>query len=101
MALIQAARPGGSGGGGGITIYGFQVDTYTVTENFTAGSLVIPLTETPVSDESIDIDYNGQKLLYVQAWTYDSGTNSITIEFADPYVTDYDANPYFQIQYPY
>lgn len=100
MALIQSSRPSG-GGGGGIAIRGWQVDVHTQTENFTSGSVVITLSHQPATAEAIAIDYNGQKLLYNTEWIYGSGGNSITILFSDPYVTDYDAPPVFQIQYPY
>ena len=101
MALIQSSRPSSGGGGGGIAIRGWQVDTLTQTTNFSAGSVVISLSQGPVSDESISVDYNGQKLLFGVGWAYLSGSNSVQILFGDPYVDSYDAPPVFQIQYPY
>lgn len=82
-----------------MTIAGFQVDLHTQNTNFLSGAVVIALSQTPVSDESIIVDYNGQRLLYGSAWSYAAG--SVTILFADPYVTDYDTPPIFQITYPY
>lgn len=99
MGLIQASRP--SGGGGGVTIVGFENDQYTQETNFLANTVNIPLTQTPVDANAITVDYNGQRLLKDAAWSYDSGTNSVDILFADPYVTDYDTPPYFQIVYAY
>jgi len=100
MALIQVCNPGSGGGGGGIAIEGFQVDTHTQTTNFLSGGVVIALSQTPISAESIIIDYNGQRLLYGVSWSYD-GAGNVTIDFADPYVTSYETDPVFQITYPY
>lgn len=99
MGLIQASRQSTGGGGGGLTITGFQVDTHTQTANFISGGVVIALSQTPLSDEAIIVDYNGQRLLYGVSWSYAAG--SVTILFADPYVADYDTPPIFQITYPY
>jgi hypothetical protein len=97
MALIQAARVSTSGGG--IVIEGFQVDLHTQETNFISGGVVIALSQTPVSTDAIVVDYNGQRLLFGSSWSYAAG--SVTILFADPYVTDYDTPPVFQITYPY
>lgn len=100
MALIQSSRPGGSGGGGGgITITGFQVNQFTQATNFTAGSVTLTLSQTPVSDRALRIDYNGDVLTYGVDWSLSA--NIVTILFADPYVTDYDTPPIFQCQYSY
>jgi len=101
MAWTHSTAPGGGGGGGGIAIDGFQVDEHTQEENFLANTLSIPLSQTPVSENAIAVDYNGQKLLKDTEWEYDALNNEIDILFADPYVTDYDEFPIFQIQYPY
>lgn len=101
MALIQASRQSTGGGGGGLTINGWYPDEYTQTTNFVSGEVVIPLTEIPVDYRAIDISYNGQQILDYSSWSYDSGTNSVTILFADPYVTTYDKPPVFQLTYPY
>jgi len=101
MALIQASRPPGSGGGGGLTINGWANDQHTQTMNFLANTVNIALSQTPVVADAITVDYNGQRLLKDVAWSYNSGTNEVEILFADPYVTDYDADPVFQINYPY
>lgn len=98
MALIQSSRPASGGGGGGIAIRGWQIDQHTQTTNFVAG-LLISISQNPVSEESITVDYNGQKLLWNVEWQLSGG--DVEILFADPYVTDYDAPPVFQIQYPY
>lgn len=99
MALIQMTRAGAGGGGGGLTLTGFQVDEHEQTTNFVSGGVVIPLTQTPLTPTSIEVDYNGQRLLASVSWSY--AVNSVTILFADPYVTDYDTPPFFQITYPY
>lgn len=98
MGLIQTSRQS-TGGSGGLDITGFAVDQYTQETNFIAGEVVIPLSQTPVSEDGIIVDYNGQRLLSNISWTYASG--DITIEFADPYVDTYDVPPVFQITYPY
>lgn len=77
----------------------YEVQTLTQTANFTAGSVTITLSQTPKSAKAVVVDYNGQKLLYNSEWTL-SGT-TLTIQFADPYVTSYDANPIFQVYYQY
>lgn len=100
MALIQSSRAAsGGGGGGGIEITGYRVDTLTQTTNFSAGSVTITLTNTPVAEQAIRVDYNRTPLVYNVDWTYSAGV--ITIVFGDNYVTDYDAPPTFQVQYPY
>jgi len=99
MAIIQAARPGSSGGGGGLTITGFEAETFQQTTNFISGGVVLTLANTPLTDSAIEVDYNGQRLLYGSSWSYAAG--QVTILFADPYVTDYDTPPFFQVTYPY
>jgi len=77
----------------------YEVQTLTQSSNFTSGSVTITLSQTPKSAKAVVVDYNGQKLLYNTEWTL-SGT-TLTIQFADPYVTSYDANPVFQVYYQY
>ena len=99
MAIIQAARPGGSGGGGGgLTITGFITEPFEQTTDFLSGGVILSLSQTPLTVGGIEVDYNGQKILGT-AWSYAAG--SITILFADPYVTTYDTPPFFQVSYPY
>lgn len=99
MGLIQTYRQGTGSGGGGLTITGFYTDELEQTTNFISGAVVIPLTHTPISVGGIQVGYSGAGLLSSDTWSYAAG--SITILFADPYVTDYDAPPFFQITYPY
>lgn len=99
MGLIQTSRQGTGGGGGGLTITGFANDQHEQTTNFISGGVVINLSQTPLVVDAIEVDYNGQRLLQGLSWSY--AVNSITILFADPYVTDYDVPPVFQITYPY
>lgn len=99
MGLIQTSRQGTGGGGGGLTITGFANDQFTQTTNFISGGVVLTLSQTPLTASSISVDYDGQRLLYTSSWSYAAG--AITILFADPYVTDYDTPPIFQITYPY
>jgi hypothetical protein len=101
MALIQAARPGSGGGGGGLTITGFANDQFDQTTNFLPGTVNLTLSQTPLSADAITVDWNGARLKEGAGFTYNSGTNQIEILFGDPYVTSYDAIPYFQIYYPY
>jgi len=99
MGLIQASSASTSGSSG-LTITGFAVDQHTQTTNFVSGDVVITLSQTPVSEDGIVVDYNGQRLLGDGvSWSYAAG--DVTILFADPYVTDYDVPPVFQITYPY
>lgn len=100
MGLIQASRQNaGGGGGGGLTITGFQTDEYEQTTNFVSGAVVINLSQTPLTVGGIQVAYSGVGLLSTLTWSYSAG--AITILFDDPYVTDYDAPPFFQITYPY
>lgn len=100
MGLIQSSRPGtGGGGGGGLTLNGFANDQHTQETNFASGEVVIPLSETPLSAQGIEVDYNGQTLLFGVSWSY--AVNAVTILFADPYVDTYDTPPVFQISYAY
>lgn len=96
---IGCSGSSGGGGGGGLAITGWKTDVFTQNSNFTAGTLVLTLSSTPLSAQAITVDYNGQIKLYNVDWTYAAG--AITIQFADPDVTTYDAPPVFQIQYPY
>ncbi len=98
MGLIQTSRQG-TGGGGGLTITGFQSDQFTQSTNFVSGGVTLTLTHTPVAGEAIEVDYNGQRLLSGSSWSYAAGV--VTILFDDPYVTDYDTPPVFQVTYPY
>ena len=98
MALIQAYNPS-SGGGGGGNIAGWLVVQYEQNYNFDSGDVQIILPNTPFSDQSVRVDYNGQVLQYGEDFTI--ATDVITILFADPYVTSYDNPPVFQVYYPY
>lgn len=101
MGLIQSSRQstGGGGGGGGLNISGFAIETFEQTAVFVSGDVVLNLANTPISEGSISVDYNGQSLLYLQSWTL-SGSQ-ITILFEDENVLDYDTPPFFQISYAY
>lgn len=100
MALIQATRQS-AGGGGGLTITGFEVEQFNQATNFTPGSVNLSLAQIPVSEDAITIDWNGARLLKGSAWQYNSVTNEVEILFGDAYVTTYDTVPYFQVCYPY
>jgi hypothetical protein len=80
-------------------IANYEVQTLTQSTNFTAGSVTITLSQTPKAAKAVSVDYNGQRLRYNSAFTV-SGT-TVTIVFADPYVTSYDAEPVFQLYYEY
>lgn len=97
----STSAPGSGGGGGGLDITGWVDDAQVQLTNFTAGTVSIALPQTPISENGIAVDYNGQKLRKDVGWSYNGGTNSIDILFGDPYVTDYDTPPYFQFQFPY
>lgn len=100
MGLIQSSRPpGGGGGGGGLVITDWATDTYEQSANFISGEVIITLTNTPISPNSIVLDYNGQ-VKYLGVGFSISG-NEITILFEDPYVDDYEDPAYFHITYPY
>lgn len=97
MALIQVSRQQ-TGGGGDIT--GAQNDQYNIEENFEADTLSLPLTETPWDEDNIIVTYNGQVKRKGVDWEYTAPT-TIDILFADPYVTDYESTPYFEVIYLY
>jgi hypothetical protein len=100
MGLIQSSRQStGGGGGGGLNITGFAVESFEQTAAFVSGAVVLSLSNTPISEGSISLDYNGQRLYFPQSWTL-SGSQ-ITILFDDPNVMDYDTPPFFQINYAY
>lgn len=99
MGLIQTSRQSTGGGGGGLTITGFATNLYEQTANFVSGDVVIPLSNTPIAVGGITVFYSGVGVISPSNWAYASG--QITILFADPYVTDYDSPPWFQITYPY
>ena len=101
MGLIQSNRAGGGGGGGGggLNITGFAVDTRTQVASFSAGSLTIGLSQIPIVEKAIVVDYNGVRLIYNVGWSYSAGI--ITILFGDAYVEDYESHPIFQITYPF
>ena len=83
--------PGGSGA--------WAVEKFIRATNFTAGAVVLNLVNIPLSAQAVFLDYNGQKKRLTDDFTV-SG-NNVTIQFADPYVTDYDAPAEFHIQYQY
>lgn len=99
MAMFQASRSA-AGSGGGLVITGWRTQLQTQSENFGESEVTISLAETPISDESVIIDYNGQVLHLNSDWEW-AGPSTITILFGDPYVTDYDQVPVFQVVYPY
>jgi hypothetical protein len=78
------------------TNYEFEVANQTT--NFSSG-LVFLLANTPKSDRSVVVSYNGQRLRLNTDYSVVGTT--LTILFADNYVTSYDANPNFEITYPY
>lgn len=98
MAIIGATGPVG-GGSGVVTIRGFQNEQFEQAAPYLPGSLVYVLTDTPVDANSIIVDLNGQVQLKDDAWTYDAGTNSVTIVGGDPYT--YDQPNIFTIYYPF
>ena len=73
-------------------------DTFNQATNFTAGSVTLTLTESPIFGVS-GVDYNGRILRSGTEWSYSTGI--VTILFADPYVTSFDEVPYFQVTYNY
>lgn len=99
MGLIQTYRQGTGGGGSGLTITGFANDQFTQATNFISGGVVLTLSQTPLVPDGIAVDYNGQTLLNGSSWSYSAG--AVTILFADPYVTDYETPPVFQVTYAY
>lgn len=100
MALIQITSAASSGGGGGgLTITGWTLHEHEQTTNFTAGTLVITLPQTPLTINAVMGNYNGDTIYPIYDFTL-SG-NQITIVWDDPYVTDYDTPPVFRFQYPY
>ena len=101
MALIQSSRQsaGAGGGGGGMTITGFANNQFVQASNFISGAVTLALSNVPLTPTSLQIDYNGQRLLFGSSWSIVGST--VTILFADPYVTDYDTPPVFQATYPY
>lgn len=99
MAIIQAARVSVGGGGGGIAINGFGELTVAQSTNFAAGDVVINLPNTPVSANAVWLDYNGQRKYNPVHWTL--AGSQITIQFSDPYVTDYEDGAFFNITYAY
>lgn len=100
MALIQASRPPGAGGGGGLTITGWRNDQFTQVTDFTAYSVTLTLTSPMKDIHALVLDYNGQVLHKDVDYTV-ANTTDILIVFADPYVTTYDQPPVFQAIYPY
>lgn len=77
----------------------YRIESETRTTNFASGDIILSLSQTPKSAQSVIVDYNGQRLLYGVEYTVSGSL--VTITFADPYVTSYDADPVFQISYPY
>lgn len=97
MALIQSTRQS-TGGGGNIT--GAQNDQFEIEENFAADSLDLTLTQIPLYEDNIIVDYNGQVKRKGVDWTY-TAPDTINILFADPYEGTYEEFPYFQVTYLY
>lgn len=100
MAYVMGIRPSTGGGGGG-NITGWQLDTVEQTTPFASG-YTIPLTQTPFDADAIILYSEAYPLPYGDNWTYDSGTNEITILFgANPATDTDDGIWHFQVQYPY
>lgn len=97
MGLIQTSRQ--SAGGGGLTITGWENQEFVQATNFISGGVILALSQTPIDENGIDLDYNGQTKYITSNWSLTG--NQITILFADPYVTDYDEPPVFHVRYPY
>ena len=92
MLVFESLLPTGDGAS-------WEIETFTQTTNFTGGTVVLTLAQTPISPKAVIVDYNGQRKYHGTHWSV-SG-NQVTILFDDPYVTDYDENPQFNIQYQY
>lgn len=97
MSYIQAYGPDRttSGGGGGGQTLAWQIDEATVA-NYSVGSTVLTLTQTPVGNSSIVLRLNNGVLNYGTDWTL-SGSD-IVIQFNK--ALD-GADHIFTAQYPY
>lgn len=100
MAIIQASRPPGSGGGGGQTL-AWALDLQAQTAAFTSGSLVIPLSETPLDADAISV-VSQSTPIFPGDYSYLTGPPRIQINFSGDPATDTDSGTWnFWIQYPY
>lgn len=97
MGLIQASNFG-SGGSGATNAW--QRDRVEETDPFASG-YAIPLTETPVDENSIIVWSQGL-VLDTDDYGYNSGTNEIEILFSGNPATDTsDGTWVFSVYYPY
>jgi hypothetical protein len=101
MAYVMSIRGAGAGStpSGGIT--GWQIDNVERTTAFASG-YTIALSRTPFSADAIVLYSEYAPMPSGDNWTYDSGTNEITILFgANPATDTDDGIWHFQVQYPY
>jgi len=98
MALIQAWNPT-TGGSGGQTLE-WERDRVVETDPFSAGYAIV-LTETPLDENAIMVWSKGM-ILDTDDYSYDSGTNSIIINFSgDPSTDTSNGEWVFSVTYPY
>lgn len=98
MALIQAYNPS-EGGSGGQTL-AWERDRAVETDPFSAG-YAIALSVTPLDENSILVWSQGL-ILDTDDYSYNSGTNSIIINFSgDPSTDTSDGEWIFSVIYPY
>lgn len=91
------SQPPSSGGSGGVTLL-WARDSVTRTTTFSTG-FSLSLSETVYDADAIVVFYNGQALTYGTDYSYNGGTNSVSILFGNaPTVSNPD---YFTVQYPY
>lgn len=100
MAIIQASRPPGSGGSGQELAWEF--DSFDQTDPFTAGSLLLTLSQEPL-DENAIILYSQDNPIPPGAGTWEFvAPDQIQINFsADPSTDAPDGVWNFSAQYPY
>lgn len=98
MALIQAYNPS-TGGSGGQTL-AWERDRVVETDPFSAG-YSIALSETPLDENSILVWSQGM-ILDTDDYSYNSGTNSIVLNFSGDPSTDTGTGEWiFSVIYPY
>jgi hypothetical protein len=100
MALLQAWNPQSGSGPQPPVSLAWERDRVEETDPFSSGYL-INLTETPVDENAITVWSQGL-VLDTDDYSYNSGTNQITILFSgDPATDTSDGTWIFSVQYPY
>lgn len=92
---------GGSGGGGTGETLRWAADTFSQTAAFASGALSLPLSHTPIDNDSLTVWSQGI-VLHPSDYTILTGPNRVQLNFAIDPATDSETGTwYFVVRYQY